>query len=342
MPIRTHIRTARQQPLELGKLDFLGRMPIPLRRPFKAGLDQLVAEQRRNNGMDLNCCFLTGAEWYRPFDTLCVAEQVPGMLVTTFYHDILTPALLEHYTPSHPEPAPDIHPACREAKLLDPLGIFHLFAVIPFVFLVDESRLRGRTAPRTWADLLKPEWTEEILFGGWRPNERVPYQDYNDFLLLSLYQAFGADGLAAFARNVRHIQHNIRTATQAGSNSSRMGAIAILPWLQAEMAPRRERVRVVWPEDGALAMPIVYLTRPQSQARVQPLVDYLTGSELGTVLARNCYPPVNPGVANAFPVGARLRWLGWDWVRERDLGAETAQAAGIFFDHWYRLREASA
>ena len=319
------------------RLDFLGRMPIPLRRAFKAGLDQTTAAHRQTSGEPLRCCFLSGAEWYRPFDTLSSnpVDALPGMLVSTFYHDILKPELLAHYTPDAgyvPRPA---HPACAAAGLDDPLGIFRTFAVIPFVFLVDEKRLRGRPAPQAWSDLLDPMWSDDIVFGGWRPNQQSAYQDYNSYLLLCLHREFGDAGLAAFAGNVRHLQHNIRTATQAGSNSREVGAIAILPWLQAELCPRRERTRVVWPVDGALAMPIGYLVKTGQESRVQPLIDYVDGEELGQVLSRNCYPPTRPQAADAFPTGARLKWPGWDTVRQNDMAVASRLAAEVFFAAWY-------
>jgi ABC-type Fe3+ transport system substrate-binding protein len=322
---------------DIGMLDFLGRMPIPLRRAFKAGLDRTVAAHRAASGERLDCCFLSGAEWYQPFDGLAAAAAVggdlPTMLVSHFSHDILAPSLLARYAPREPFAAA-MQSACADAGLVDPLGIFRTFAAIPFVFLVDEKRLRGRRAPRAWSDLLDPVWAGDIVFGGWRPNERVPYQDYNSYLLLSLYLEFGATGIAAFAGNVKHLQHNIRTATQAGSNAAGVGTIAVLPWLQAELCPRRERTRVVWPEDGALVMPIGYLVRRDAEARAKPLVDFVNGDELGRMLVRNCYPPTGIGIAGAFPEGARLKWPGWERLRGIDVADASREAAGHFFVSW--------
>ncbi len=323
---------------DLGRLDLLGRMPIPLRRPFKAGLDRAVAAHQAATGTRLECCFLSGSEWYRPFDGLAAAPPdtgLPGMLVSHLYHDILTPNLLDRYRPvGHPRTRSDWHPVCKAAGLADPLGVFQTFAVIPFVFLVDAQRLKGRPAPLSWSDLLDPCWADEIVFGGWRPNDQVPYQDYNSYLLYALHQEYGSAGLSAFAANVRHLQHNIRTATQAGSNSRNLGAIAILPWLQADLCPRRERTRVVWPADGALAMPIGYLLQASAAARLAPLVNYVTGPALGAVLARNCYPPVAANLAGTFPPGARLKWPGWDQIRDQDLAVAGRQAGECFFAAW--------
>lgn len=324
-------------------LDFLGRMPVPLRRPFKLGLDRAVAAHRARTGVHLRSLFLAGAEWHCPFDRLAEATEdaeLPHMLVTIWHHDILAPHLLARYAPADAASAPPCAPVA--ASLRDPRGVFRTFAAIPFVFLVDERRLQGRPAPRTWDALLAPHWADDIVFGGWRPNEQAAYQDYNAYLLASLYREYGADGLAAFAANVRHLQHNVRTAAQAGSNSASVGAVAILPWLQAELCPRRERIRVVWPEDGALAMPIGYLVKTGMDARVQPLVDYVTGAALGATLARNCYPPTGAALADAFPAGARLKWPGWEAIRRRDCAADRRAAAEIFFAVWQRRQEARA
>jgi ABC-type Fe3+ transport system substrate-binding protein len=324
------------QPPELGRLDLLARMPIPLRRPFKAGLDRVVGAHRDATGTRLDCCFLAGGEWYRPFDGLARAsaagDALPGMLVSHLDHDIMGPVLLDRYAPAAgPRPRTDWHPACQAAGLADPRGVFRVFAVIPFVFLVDERRLQGRPAPRAWEDLFDPVWRGDIVFGGWRPHDRVPYQDYNNYLMFALDQEYGAAGLDAFAANVAHLQHNIRTATQAGSNSPTQRAIAILPWLQAELCPRRDRTRVLWPADGALTLPIGYLVQPAAEQNLAPLVDYLTGPELGAVLARNCYPPAAAAVAGAFPEGARLKWPGWERLYGQDLAAAYRCAAARFF-----------
>lgn len=319
---------------ELGSLDLLGRMPIPLRRAFKSGIDKTLAQHRKTSDLSLKCCCLGGGEWYSPFDTLATesdSKRLPGMLVSTIYQDILSPSLLHHYAPdTHSRPMPLMHPACSAAGLADPLGVFRVFSAIPFVWLVDQRRLKGRKPPRVWADLFDPCWAGEIIFGGWRPNTQVPYQDFNAYLLLSLFREYGAAGLQAFAANVRQLQHNVRTATQTGSNSREVGTIAILPWLQAELCPRRDRTTVIWPEDGALVMPIGFMIQAEAEQRLSPLVDYLNGPDLGAVLKHNCYPSTHAAM-HSFPEQARLKWLGWEFFHQQNFAAEQQQAAELFF-----------
>ncbi|MDR2030673.1 MAG: ABC transporter substrate-binding protein [Azoarcus sp.] len=317
--------------------DLLGRLPVPLRRPFKAGLDAALSRAPRRP----DCRMLSGAQWRAPFDRLAdwPAARLPAVLVTTLHADLFAPGLLRHYTPVRAQLSAPLHPACEAAGLRDERGIFRNLALVPFVFLVDEKRLKGRTAPRGWADLLDPAWADEIVFGGWRPDETSPYRDYCGYLLLCLYLEFGAAGLRAFAANVRFLQHNVLTAARAGSNSPQAGAVAILPWLQAELCPRRERMRVVWPEDGALVMPVSWLVKRgvREDGDAAPLVAYLQSRELGAMFARNAYPPVHlaAGAAAAYPPGVRLKWPRWAYFHTGKMTDDSETASSIFFAAWY-------
>lgn len=301
-------------------LDLLARMPIPLRRPFKHSVEAVA---RRH---DLRICALMGGEWSAPFDGLPQApEQGPAMVVTPWTPDTLCDHLLKTAAPSSAV-VPAADPAC--AGLIDPLGAFGVFAAIPLVFLVDHARLAGRAPPRRWTDLLGADWRGEVVFGGWRPHSGVPFTDYNQFLLWCLLEEFGEDGVRAFAASVKGLQHNVVSARTAGGEGGLGGAVTILPWMQAEMAPRRRAVSVVWPEDGAYAMPIGFVQRPEAAGRLRPLVDMLTGREFGRALARNCYPPITA------PLPGRLKWPGWERVRQGGMAARAALAGRLFFTSW--------
>ncbi len=169
------------------------------------------------------------------------------MVVSSWSSDSLSAGLVRHFAGGRA--GPPLHPAC--GTLADPEGQFSVFAAIPLVFLIDLEKLGGRAAPRCWEDLLDPIYRDEIVFGGWRPNDRVAFQDFNEFLLLCLFERFGAGGVRAFAANVKGLLHNVKTTRLCGSNSAATGAIAVLPWLQADLCPRRDRTSIVWPVDGA-------------------------------------------------------------------------------------------
>ncbi len=315
-------------------LDFLGRMPVPLRYGFAAGLEHAaVAAGGRS------ICFLMGNEWYAPFDELARTgfnSAFPRMILSPFTRDVLSVPFQQRLRAAghRAASAKAVHPAVTAAGLVDPAGLFTVFSVIPWVFLIDHRKLGTRPMPRHWEDLLDPVYHDQIVFGGWQRPSDGTYPDCNDFLLLTLYRRFGAAGLRAFAANTRAIMHNTVAARLAGSNSEQGGAISILPWLQADICPRRDRTSVIWPEDGAMTMPIGFSVAAGQRARVQPLLDFICGDAYGAVLARNRYPAVWASLPQGLPPGARLNWLGWDYTRTHDMTEETAIATRIFFTAW--------
>ena len=326
--------------------DFLGRMPIPLRSLFKAGIDRVVAQHQAATGRTLRANALTGGEWFAPFASVMQsrrAEDLPALLAVTCSAEMLNTPLQEHYRCGPLLPQHAYHPLCQQAGLIDPLGIFQLLALIPFVLLVDEQKLGGRPLPRRWADLLDPCYRQQIVFGGWRASPHEPYQECNRFLLLNLWQAFGPSGVQAFAANVRGLLHHARIARDfARPGSDECGAIAILPWAQAQLCRQRQHTRIIWPEEGAYTMHIAVMVQPGARLRVKPLLDYLLGPELACLLNRNFYPSAlqadlfaneTPPWAQ-LPEAARFNWLGWSHVRAQDMNAQSEAAQQHFFNCW--------
>lgn len=325
---RAFLRPDRPDP---ARLDCLGRLPVPLRWPVKSALDRVAMARGAAS------CLLMGGEWYAPFADLAGAtgpDDLPGLLITSWSVDLFAAPLWDMLTGGAFRRAdpPALAAACAAAGLADPAGALVPFAVIPLVLLIDHRRLGQRPPPRRWADLLDPIYAGDIVFGGWRPHEQAAYQEVNEFLLLALLALFGADGLAGFAANVRCLTPNIRSARVAGSNNAQAAAIAVMPWLQADISPRRDRVAVVWPEDGALAMPLWSIARRNRTAPAQDLLTALEGPALAAVFDANRYPAATRrDGADGFPPGARLRWPGWDAMTGPDAVEKIARARRIFF-----------
>ena len=318
----------------LAALDFLGRMPVPLRQGFTSGLDRAAAAAGGRR-----ICFVKGNEWYAPFDALARSEptqRLPNMVLTPFTRDVLSISFQDRLRAAgHAAATPRaMHPAAD--GLSDPEGLFSVFAVIPWVFLIDHRKLEARPVPRRWEDLLDPVYHDQIVFGGWKRPSDGTYPDCNDFLLLNLYSRFGAAGVKAFAQNTRAIMHNTVASRFAGTNHPDMGAISVMPWMQADICPRRDRTSVIWPDDGAMTMPMGFSVAPEQRERVQPLIDFVCGDAYAAELARNRYPAVWADGPQGLPGGARLDWLGWDYTRTHDVTEETMTAMRIFFAAWDR------
>jgi ABC-type Fe3+ transport system substrate-binding protein len=322
--------------------DFLGSVPVPLRQRIHDGVVDAAAGQLADGGAPLRCCFPAGHSGIGLIQRLRYVrslEEFPNMLVSAEHGNLFNRRFHEKYVAAgafsacQPE---DVAEAFSECGLIDPQGSIGVFAVAPFVFLIDLEKLGGRPIPRRWADLLDPIYRGQVIFSGWRrPGERY-YSQYNKFLLLSIAQEFGLGGVAKLLRNAPALMHSAQMPRVAGSGSS-PGGIYVLPWLMADMCPRRRQTEIVWPEDGALAYPLWLTVKAEKRQALDALVRYFHGAELGAYLNANRYPALAPGNGAGLPEEAKLKWPGWDYVRHRST-AGVVKAAGALFreaqDRW--------
>jgi ABC-type Fe3+ transport system substrate-binding protein len=315
--------------------DFLGSVPVPLRQRICDSVVDAAAGQLADGGAPLHCCFPaghSGISLIRRLRYIRSLENFPNMLVSAEHGNLFNRRFHEEYV------APGAFSACQpeglaeafsECGLIDPQGSIGVFAVAPFVLLIDHERLGGRPVPRRWADLLDPIYRGQVIFSGWRrPGERY-YSQYNKFFLLSIAREFGLEGVAKLLQNAPALMHSAQMPRMAGSGSS-PGGIYVLPWLMADMCPRRGQTGIVWPEDGALAYPLWLTVKAEKRQALDTLVRYFHGAELGAYLNANRYPALAPGCGQGLPEGAKLKWLGWDYIRHRST-AKVVKAAGALF-----------
>ncbi len=166
------------------------------------------------------------------------------------------------------------------AGLIDPRGWIGVFAVAPFVWLIDRRRLGELPTPGRWADLADPMYRGQVVLSGWRRDGERQWGHYNRFFLLAMARELGLGGLARLVLNVPGLMHSAQMPRLAGTDAS-LGGIYVLPWSLADMCPRRAHTEVVWPRDGALAYPL-WMTAKTSRAPRGSIrsIEHFHGSEL--------------------------------------------------------------
>jgi len=300
--------------------DLLGNVPVPLRHRVLDGIENLVTGHRATGGPPLKCCFPMGQGGRGPFERLRfirALDDYPDMLVSAEHGNAFNRRFhARHvetgaFTGAQPE---SVAPVFAEAGLVDPKGWIGVFAVAPFVLLIDRRRLDGLPVPRRWADLMDPVYRGQVVFGGWRGEGERRYSQFNTFFPLAMAREFGMGGLARLLANVPSLLHSAQMPRLAGTGSS-PGGIYVLPWAQADMCPRRSHTEVVWPEDGALAYPLWLTVKAAERLRLDLLLRHFHGAGLGRYLNDNLYPALYPDLPPTLPAGARLKWPGWEFVR---------------------------
>ncbi|ADP69786.1 hypothetical protein Rvan_0504 [Rhodomicrobium vannielii ATCC 17100] len=315
--------------------DFLGNVPVPLRHRIHDGVEARVIEHFAAGGRPLKCCFPHGRGGETPFDRLRFIRDLadyPNMIVSAEHGNIFNRRFQAEFVERgafascQPDGVADVFADCG---LVDPKGFIGVYAVAPFVLLIDRTQIGSLPVPRRWADLMEPDYRGQVVFGGWKREDQRRYSAYNKFFLLAMAKEFGLDGVRRLVANVPGLMHSAQMPRLAGTDAS-MGGIYVLPWSMADMCPRRDRTQVVWPEDGALAYPLWLTVKAARANAVAPLVDYFHGDALARTLNANRYPALAPGVAPRLPPGARFKWIGWDFVRHRSTGEVIKAACRAF------------
>ena len=122
----------------------------------------------------------------------------------------------------------------------------------------------------------------------------------------------------------------------AGSGREDTPAISVMPLFFANTIKNRENVTIVWPADGALVSPVTMLVKTDKCKELAPLIDFLTGTEVARICAGAAFPAVHPHVDNHLPENATFKWIGWDFVKNRDLKSLIGITNSIFLQAFER------
>jgi hypothetical protein len=98
----------------------------------------------------------------------------------------------------------------------------------------------------------------------------------------------------------------------------------------ARLIPRREGLRIVWPREGAIASPVTLFTHRGSPPGVIALAQWLHGPEVAEIFSSVGLPSCRPGADWNVPEGRELLWIGWDAIREGDLGPRLQRLQELF------------
>ena len=222
---------------------------------------------------------------------------------------------------------PVTNPAFDGLQLKDPDGHFAMIGVVPAVFLVDSLQLaEGEAAPRSWADLLSPRMEKRIA---------LPVGDFDLFngILLTIWKHFGDDGIRSLSRNLLKSLHPSQAAGRFKATKGEVPTVSVIPYFFSRMAKMNPKVEVVWPSDGAIISPIFMLEQTKNGVAAKELADVFLSREAGEILAhKGLFPSLHPDVVNELPDPAPWLWLGWDFVREHDLGVMIPRMLEIFND----------
>ncbi|MGE4504864.1 MAG: ABC transporter substrate-binding protein [Desulfovibrionaceae bacterium] len=318
-------QSARQDQPDPAGLDLLLYSPCPVKLAVGEALDTVAragavrageepGEPRREPlsiHIPMGC---TSVDPYDPLHLETDPARLPGIIASIGFGDFFRPGFASRFVDSGLFEAvlPErVHPLHEAAGIVDPLGRYTVYALTPYIFLVDTERLGDVPPPRTWADLLEPRYKGQINMCG-------DGDDMADAVLLSIHKEFGMAGVEALAANAHGLMHSSRMGKSGGS--ARGGGVYIIPYFFAETSQQPGHMRVIWPEDGTAASPIYFLARKDARPRIDPLLDFFTNG-FGQIPSARWFLPLGGPLPESLPPGASVKWIGWEHIRSRDITA---------------------
>lgn len=319
-----------------GHLNFLGYSACAFKHTFRDGLNKVLDDYRKATGTGLNCHVPLGCGSGDIYDSVWKAgciDDFPDVVASLGFGDFFRKDFRDRFVEkSFFKSAWDgpLNGIFENAGFRDPLDCYTVYAVMPYVMLVDRKRLGEIPVPEQWSDLLGGQFKDRIIING--TGDKVA-----ETPLLYFHKEHGEKGLSRLAANVCAAWHSAQMAKAAGSDRSG-AAVYIIPWFFASLCCRTEAVSIVWPRDGALASPLYLLAKKETYSDLAPVINYVTGTELGRKSAQSRLPSLNPLVDNSLPEGASFKWIGWDYLKSHDAAEQKDRAHGFFISEWKKLR----
>lgn len=307
-------------------LDYLGYAPCPIRSEMRRRMHKRFETERLAGRAPLLWYVPSGCHESNVYDEIWKVEkpdELPGVISEVGIGDFLQPAFVRRYFEGGLLAAPFEGPIREEYKtagLVDASGLYHTYGALPYLILVDLKRLGDRPAPETWSDLFHPRFKNDLIINGWE-------NDIQEALLFNMHKDFGEAGLTALGANVKDFWHPADMAKTAGTENPKGAALYVLPWFFAKSAPHTEKTTLIWPKEGAYVTPLYLVAKSARREEAQSPLEFLTGPAWASFLAKAGFPPAR---ADSPALPGKLRWLGWDYVRSRDMEALRAPLNAAF------------
>ncbi|MBC2582792.1 ABC transporter substrate-binding protein [Clostridium sp. DJ247] len=313
-------------------LNLLALLPCPLKVPIEEEFKNFIKSLKNERNIEFNYLVESHAtnqlSFYEKVNNYESIDDIPDIVITpginSFFHksfidkfiskDIFTD--VTNY---------DVNKNFKEGGIQDPDGHYTMFSMNILVMVVDLVQLGDLPMPKKWGDLLNPEYKNRVVIRG----------DKNFFCettLLNIYKDYGYDGIKKLGNSVKDGWHPSQMVKMAGSGLKGSPTISVMPYFYARTIRNKDKVSVVWPEDGAIVSPVSMLVKKSCLDKYKEIADFFVGETIGKICAGASFPSINPNVENKIPENAPLKWIGWDYIKSQDIKSTIDNLNKYFFE----------
>ncbi len=302
-------------------LNLLALLPCPLKLPLQDAFENFIGNSAKDKNIKLDCLIEGNANnqlsYYGYVDQFEDIGDIPDIVISPGVNSFFHRRFIEKFIDKgYFIDAAGYIPETRlmETGIKDPGGNYTVIAMNLLVMVADNEKMDNLDIPRRWGDLLEPCFEKQVAIRG-----------HADFFcettLLTIYKAYGFEGIRRLAKSVRYGWHPAQMAKTAGGGTPEAPAISVMPYFYTKTIKHKDKVTVIWPEDGAIISPVTMLVKATDSQNLRSIAAFFTGDKAGKICAGACFPSMHPGVDNKLPAEASFNWVGWDFIKNNDIGS---------------------
>lgn len=314
-----------------GDITIAGLLPCPVRLPLLESFDTFIEDYTSKTGYKVSYkleAASVGADWIAAnIRGIENPEKLPDIFISagfeTFF-DQKTIGRFKNQGVFEDISTGAVNSDFSDLDIRDPKRDYSIVAAVAAVFMINHDVRGDLPIPRTWADLLEPEFAQQVA---------LPVGDFDLFnaILLAVHKEYGEEGIKKLGRSMLKSMHPSQMVKNAKRVSEAKPYVTIMPYFFTKMARMVKGLEIIWPEDGAIVSPIFMLTKSSSLEKTRPIAEFLGGRAVGEILShKGLFPSLHPDVDNQLNFNHPWKWIGWDYIYQHDIGALISTTNQVF------------
>lgn len=312
-------------------LNVVGLLPCPVRIPLLEKFNDFVKEYSVSENVIVNHelkAASMGLDWVENnIKGLEEATELPDLFISAgfdmFFDEDMIGKFKKQNVFKDTTTLKKFNSLFDDIDLKDPKGHYAMIGVVPAVFLINTKELGEREIPKSWEDIMKPEFEKRVS---------LPVGDFDLFngILLNIYKHYGDDGVKKLGRSLLESMHPSQMV-KSDRKKDNKPIVTIMPYFFTKMVKEGGPMMAVWPEDGAIVSPIFMLSKKEKNDKLQPIIDFFASVDVGKILSHNgLFPSVHPDLDNRIASENKFMWLGWDYIYSNDISKQIKHCENLF------------
>ena len=289
-------------------------LPCGLRNPFTRLFDSFIEGWGRRQESLIEGNVNHELSYYNYVETIDDPDSLPDLMITSDINTLFHKRFQEIFVDAGqflPAP-PVLNPLFARSGMVDPESRYSFIATNLLVLVADREKLGDRSLPKRWEDILDPAFSRSIAVRG-----------EEDFFCHSVslpyYLLYGREGLEKLAANIEGCYHPSEMVKLCNSPRPDSPSLFIMPWFFAKRIVNTDRMKIVFPEEGAFTSPISLFVKRGRADGFREVLEFLRGDKLARLCEDLWFPSAFSPESPSFPADRSLYWIGWDRVRNRDV-----------------------